>query len=161
MFFPLLFSWHAEVRHQSSNWDSEPCLGKGPFPLEKTLPCLCASTEVLCSACDTHPSVSFSPLPAPSAAAAGPGVCGAASADPPGTCSLVIHMAAQISATTRKQEQFLLVGLLPFVLGFCFPCHCADGFCPVPVPVLALISPSDSSEQHWPPLSPKCFGLPH
>lgn len=84
---------------------------------------------MLCSACDTHPSVSLSPRPAPSAAAAGPGFCDAASADPPGTCGLMIRMAAQINVTTRKQEQFLLLGLLPFVLGLCFPHHTVSVRC--------------------------------
>lgn len=101
--------------------------------------------EVLSSARDTHSWRLTSHLcPAPSAAAAGPGFCDAASADPPGTCSPVIRMTAQNNATTRKQARVLLLGLLPFVLGFCFPGHCADGFCLVTVPVFALISPTDS-----------------
>lgn len=33
-------------------------------------------------------------------------------------------MTAQISATTRKHEQFLLLGLLPFVLGLFSPSLC-------------------------------------
>lgn len=111
------------------HWDSEPCLGKGPFSLGKTLPCLCASTEVLCSACDTHPGVSFSPQPAPSAAAAAPGFCDAASADPPRTCSLMIRMAAQIHATTRKQGQILLVGPCPLFWGFVSPSLCRRFWC--------------------------------
>lgn len=119
--FPIAVFLASRSKKSVKHWDSEPCLGKGPFPLEKTLPCLRASTQVLCSACDTHPGVSFSPRPALSAAAAGPGFCNAASADPPGTCGLTIRMAAQNNATTRKQERFLLVGLLPFVLGFFSP----------------------------------------
>lgn len=61
MFFPLLFSWHAEVRKSVQHRDSEPCLGKGPFPQEKTLPCLRASTKC-CAQPVTHIPVSHSHL---------------------------------------------------------------------------------------------------
>lgn len=60
----------------------------------------------------------------------------------------MIRTTAQNKATTRKQAQLLLRGLLPFVLGFHFPGHCADGFCPVPVPVFALLWPAESGVRH-------------
>lgn len=139
------FLGSARVRNQSSTRSLSPVWERDLFSHEKTPRCHRSSMEVLSSACDTHPRHLTSHLClAPSAVAAGPNFCDAASADPPGTRSPVIRTTAQNNAITRKQAQFLLLGLLPFGLGFCFPGHCADGFCPVPVPVFALISPADS-----------------
>jgi len=133
------------VRNLSSTRSLSPVWERDLFRLEKTLPCHRSSVEALASACDTHPRRLTSHLrPAPSAAAAGPGFCHAASADPRGMHGPVIHTTSQNNVATRKQAQLLLLGLLPFVLGFCFPGHSADGFCPVPVPVSARISPTDS-----------------
>lgn len=139
------FLGSTRVRNQSSTRSLSPVRERDLFPLEKTLPCHHSSVEALGSACDIHPRRLTSHLRlAPSAATAGPGFCNAASADPPGTRGPVIPTTSLNNAATRKQAQFLLLGLLPFVHGFCFPGHCADDFCPVPVPAFALIPPADS-----------------
>lgn len=135
------FLGSAGVRNESSTTCLGPVWERDLFPLDKTLPCHRSSVEVLSSACGTHPQHLTSHLrPAPRAAAAAPSFCDAASAFPPGTHGPVGRATAQNSVTSRKQAQFLLLGLLPFVLGFCFPGHCADGFCPVPLCACTYLS---------------------
>lgn len=135
------FLGSAGVRNESSTGCLSPVWERDLFPLDKTLPCHRSSVEVPSSARGTRPRHLTSHLRrAPRAAAAGPRFCGAASADPRGTRGPMSRATSRNSVTSRKQAQFLLLGLLPFVLGFCFPGRRADGFWPAPVCACTYLS---------------------
>lgn len=137
------------VRNQSGTRSLSALWERDLFPLKKTLPCHHSSLEVLSSACDTHlRRLTFTSTrrqvqqqPVPASVMLRLQIC-------PGHTGPMICTTAQNKATTRKQAQLLLLGLLPFVLGFHFPSHCADGFCPVPVAVFALLWPAESGVRH-------------
>lgn len=146
--FPIAVFLARCIKTSVQHWDSEPCLGKGPFPLEKTLPCLCASPEVLCSACDTHSGGLILTSPGTKCSSScsrllqcclGRSTWDTRPHDPYG-CPNQCHHQGSGTVFTRASPA-LCSGVL-FSPSLC-------GFCLVPVPVLALISPADSSERCW------------